>query len=173
MAIIRKCSLLICLIFFGISFNPTSGYAEAAADQQKALLTRANEYWNLLLEKKLEKAHTYEDPASVQNVAFSQYAQRFGGGVKWLGVRAEKAQIDGNEADVLMKIRYVWSFTPEVPEKGFEGTFFERWRLIDGQWFHVYRKANWEKLKDNKTDKTGSDPQSPAPNPESPTESKQ
>lgn len=164
---------MICLILVGLFCNLASGYADASVDQQEALLTRANEYWNLLMEKKLEKAYAYEDPSSVQNLDFTQYAQRFGGGVKWLGVKAEKAQIDGNEADVVMKIRYVWSFTPEVPEKGFEGTFFERWRLIDGKWFHIYRKSNWQKLKDSKQEKAGTDSQSPTPNAENPTESKQ
>lgn len=112
-------------------------------DSAAVLKQRANQYWNYKVKNKWEKAYAFEDPAQIKGVSLTAYIRSLGPGVKWLGAKVEKVAIDGKKARVTIALRYLWSFAAptEQPKNGFQSTFFDGWKLVDGTWYHIYHKS--------------------------------
>lgn len=128
------------LIFACVLFGcQTKGKTRQSFDPVEQLKARANEYWDYKVKNKFEKAFAYEDPDTIKGINLTDYIRSIGGGVRWLGAEVDHVKIDGDTARVLIKMRYVWTFTQNVPEEGMVSKFPDRWKLKNGTWYHVFR----------------------------------
>lgn len=145
------CCLLSSALLLGLSpaaaadkvAPPAAGQSASSqpADQsaQDALLARINEYWGYKIAGNLEKAYAYEDPDSLAGTSISDYVKAIGGAVKWLDAKVQSARIAGDNAKVLVNIRYYWTFSKgEGAEDGVTSQAVEFWRLRDGVWYHRF-----------------------------------
>lgn len=131
-------------------------YASAGGGQSSAavLKERANQYWQHKVKQEMAQAFKFEDPQKVKGYNVTRYVQTLGGGAKWLGAKVEQVHIEGDNAVVLMKIRYLWTFVQNAPKQGFESKVADRWRLVDGTWYHEFQnpKGELEKMGAQKVD---------------------
>lgn len=160
---------LFCMCFIHSFFNFVHPAVAGDCNQDciEALQKRADEFWGHRVKGKFEKAYEYEDPATVKDVNLTKYVQSIGGGVRWLSAKAEQVTLkEGDIASVLIRIRYQWTFTNDVPKEGFEGTFYDPWKQIDGTWYHIYKKPGYhkQKLGEKKETTTGQSESEPAEN---------
>lgn len=140
--------IIVFVSIFGFLIIPVwAVHAQNQADLEKALLDRANEYWTLKVKGNMEKAYQFEDPDTVKDVTMEKYGQSIGGAVKWLKARATKAELlKDNYGGVIVELNYVWTFTPEHPKDGFQGVFWDHWRLVDNTWYHLYKAPSYSNL---------------------------
>lgn len=137
----------LCLLSLLLLSDTTFASQECGKECVESLRTRADEFLNLRVKGEMEKAFKYESPESVKDVTLTDYVQSVGGGVRWLSAKADQINLKkDNIASILVRIRYKWTFTPDVPEKGFEGTYYDHWKRIDGTWYHIYHKPSYEKI---------------------------
>lgn len=129
------------LLLFFISCFIISCIHPTPEQQATALKQRATEYWKFRVNGEHDKAFAFELPQTVEGVTLNQYRSRFGQGVMWLAAEPEDVTVNGDEAKVTIKIRYRWSFTQDQPEGGFENTTIDRWKLLDGTWYHMHKKS--------------------------------
>lgn len=140
------CCLLSSALLLGLSpAAATDKVAPPAAGQpadqsaQDALLARINEYWGYKIAGNLEKAYAYEDPDSLAGTSITDYVKAIGGAVKWLDAKVQSVRIAGDNAKVLVNIRYYWTFSKgEGAEDGVTSQAVEFWRLRDGVWYHRF-----------------------------------
>lgn len=134
--------LLVSLFLVGEALgNPPESQEPA-----QALKARATEYWQHRIKRNYEKSYGFENPGRIKGMNLTTYIGTFGGGVKWLGSEVEKVTVKEKTGLVLMKIRYLWSFSGDrsrmdMPKEGLTSKYLDRWDLVDGTWYHQFRNT--------------------------------
>lgn len=146
MQIVRSFLVLMCMVAILASSTFPASAAQSEAALKNQLKQRAQEYWDYKVAGKLEKAYTFEDPASLDGRDLTEYIRSSGGGVQWLGIRVLDAKIKDNKGGVLVAVHYKWSFLDNNPKDGFETNTWDHWILVDGKWLHLFYKPTPAKL---------------------------
>lgn len=108
----------------------------APRDDRAALLERARAYWRAVQAGDFAQAWPYEDISRDPNWTLQSYLRRVGGIVYHEVEVLRVASIEGDEAVVEVRQRYS---VPLARLKDATGVAQDRWRRIDGQWYHDRR----------------------------------
>lgn len=105
----------------------------APATNDDGLLQRAKEYWAYMQANERLNAWKYEAASKDKSLSLEGYFKR--GGIVYESVDVRGVlRIEGDEAELDVKMRYTM---PQLRLKGQEVNVRDRWRRIDGEWFHV------------------------------------
>jgi hypothetical protein len=136
--------ICVCMsIFFVLQ---VAGQSPQSQDPAENLKARVDKYWKHRISREYEKSYTFENPERIKGITLTKYIGTFGSGAKWLGAEVEKLNIKGENGLVLMKIRYIWTFSgdkarKDLPKEGLTSKFLDRWKLVDGTWYHQFRNV--------------------------------
>jgi len=107
-----------------------------AGDDRAALLERARAYWRAVQAGDFVQAWPYEGISQDPNWTLQAYLKRVGGIVYHDVDVLRVVRIEGDEAVVEVRQRYS---VPLARIKDSTGVAPDRWRRIDGQWYHDRR----------------------------------
>ena len=132
----RKKLLNIVGLIFLVSTLCYNG-AYASNDKQE-LKKAASKYWNSRLTGDVVTCYQLEEPAFQKKVPLSQYAK--GGNIIYKEVKVDGIEIQGEDGIVKVKIAYI------IPGFGsrmvFPDTVIDKWKKVEGKWYHVMRSGN-------------------------------
>jgi hypothetical protein len=113
------------------------GAAPAAhGDEREQLLARARAYWAAVQANDGVTAWRYEDVSLDPRWTLQAYLKR--GGIVYESVEVKGLRsIDGDQAVLDVDVRFS---VPQVRLRGQAATLADRWRRVDGQWYHVLRR---------------------------------
>jgi len=102
-------------------------------------------FWRYKIDEKFDKSYEYEDPFYRKKFTMVKYIGSFhtaGSKLKWLDASIENIRLEGDTADVNMKLK-VKIFSSPSQENAVEQEvpLRETWVNVDGQWYHVVKKA--------------------------------
>lgn len=102
-------------------------------DERDALLTRARAYWAATQANDLVTAWPYEDVSLDPRWTLQAYLKR--GGIQYDAVQVKGVRsLEGEAAVVDVEIRFS---LPQVRLRNQVALVPDRWRRIDGRWYHV------------------------------------
>ncbi|GEM_PF-2013923 len=127
---------ILCLLFFFSSF--LCNYEVSASDDKKELKDAASKYWNFRLTGDVVACYQLEEPVFQRKVPLSQYARA--GNIIYKDVKVDNISIQKDIGTVEVKISYI------IPALGSKAIFhqivIDKWKKIDGHWYHVMRQGN-------------------------------
>jgi hypothetical protein len=110
----------------------TGGHS-SVAETEKMVLNRAQERWNLLVLRKMDKAYDYLSPASKETVTMVDYITRVSRSQGWKSVKIDAVKCEDERCKV--------DFTAVGPLRtigDLERQYSEYWIKADGNWWSVY-----------------------------------
>jgi len=127
------------LAVLALGLSGCAGGLALGQSGEQALQQRAGVYWKALQDNDLLTAWKYEEASRDPKVSLQNYLQR-GGGITYDQAQVQGVQVqpDG-QASVQVQITYN---VPAIRLKGEKTTLQDPWKLLDGQWYHVVRRAN-------------------------------
>ena len=129
-------SIIFCLIIF--SGCATKEAVKNSGDEE-ILRERVTAYWNHKINGEFEKSYEYESPLYRKQVSVMRYVSGFDtpSKVKWVGTGIESVAIDGDSANVNLRVRL--SINTGNPDRkiGPETFESEQWVKVEGVWYHV------------------------------------
>jgi len=131
---------IICItaVFFSLFVYPTQAlYAGLfGPDDKERLKQSAQKYWNAKLTGDTITCYQLEEPAFRKKMPLSIYARP--GNLIFKEVKVDQIAIDDDNATVTVKIKYI------IPALGsklvFPSTVKDKWKKVDGKWYHVYKE---------------------------------
>lgn len=105
---------------------------------EKQLAERAQQRWQALIEGNFDRAYEFETPGYRAVYSKKVFQNRFGGSVRWHSAEVREVSIDGDRAQVRMLIGYQ-TLTPQGETIDGERPIWERWQLVDGEWWYSER----------------------------------
>lgn len=113
------------------------------ASDEEVLKQRVTAYWDYKIKGEFEKSYEYESPLYRKKVDLVNYIRSFGTGTaKWTGVKITGMAIQGDLAQVHLKIRV------KLGQRVVHGKEVELWTAISepwmkqgGVWYHVEEKT--------------------------------
>jgi hypothetical protein len=117
--------------------EPETAVTKGVEDQENRVKTRVHEYWGYKIKRDFEKSYLYESPEYRKEVKLVDYLKSFGPGVEWLGAEVDRVEVAGDQATVLVKVRYRWTMVSAGPKEGITSTTKEKWRNVNSIWYHV------------------------------------
>lgn len=107
--------------------------ATKGAGADRELIQRAQEYWALMKANDRLGAWKYEAASKDQSLTLEGYFKR--GGIVYEAVEVRGTlRLDGDDAEIDVWMRHA---VPQLRIKGYEANVRDRWRLIEGGWYHV------------------------------------
>lgn len=105
----------------------------APADERSALLERARAYWAAILANDRTSAWSFEDASLDPRWTLQAYLKR--GGIAYESVEVKGIRsLEGDTAIVDVDVRYS---LPQIRMRNLHAHHGDRWRRVDGQWYHV------------------------------------
>lgn len=121
-------------VLTGCVASPGPRVASAEDDDRAALLQRARTYWKHVREGDFVSAWPYEDISRDPNWTLQSYLKRVGGIVYHHVEVSDDIQEDGDAAAFVRVRQRVSVPLARLPEH--EVVVQDRWRRIDGVWYH-------------------------------------
>ncbi len=134
-------ALLLAFVAFSI-IHCTAKPQVVKVDEEAALRTRAQEYWDYRLTGKWDKSYLYESPEYRENFSIVSYINQNGRSpVKWEGIDIVEVWTSGNEGRVKMNTKYRYRI-PQTKKAAFDKVLEEEWVKVEGQWYRVAVKSS-------------------------------
>lgn len=112
---------------------------QVSAQAEDELAARAKAYWTAMKAKDHVTAWAYEDVSLDPDWTLQTYLKRVGG-VVYQDVQVGSSRLaSADEAEVQVKMRYD---VPVARLKNVDTTGVDKWRKINGRWYHVRRTAS-------------------------------
>ena len=127
-------------IFFLLFFASNVLYNQEvfASNDIEALKSAASKYWNSRLTGDVLACYQLEEPGFRKKVPLSQYAKA--GNIIYKDVKVDEVEIQKDVGTVKVKISYI------IPALGsrvvFPDTVVDKWKKVEGEWYHVIRQGN-------------------------------
>ena len=127
-------------IFFLLFFvsNILYSHEVMASNDKETLKEAASKYWNSRLTGDVVACYQLEEPGFRKKVPLSQYAKA--GNIIYKDVKIDKINIQRDVGTVKVKISYI------IPALGsrmvFPDTVVDKWKKVEGEWYHVMRQGN-------------------------------
>jgi len=110
-----------------------AGISGAPETPEQAVKARAQERWNALVAGQLDKAYAYITPSGRSTLPIEIYRSRLSN-ASWRGAKVTAAVCEAEVCDVDVTLDiYV---LPNLPH---QQPISEKWLLVDGKWWFVYR----------------------------------
>ena len=107
--------------------------ATGAVRNDRELIQRVQAYWALIKANDRLGAWKFEAASKDQSLTLEGYLKR--GGIVYEAVEVRGVlQIDGDDAELDVWMRHT---VPLLRLKGHESKVRDRWRKIEGEWYHV------------------------------------
>jgi predicted lipid-binding transport protein (Tim44 family) len=113
----------------------------ATLNQQRAesaIAERAQARWDALIEGDFKKAYQYETPGYRAVFSERAFESRFGKNVRWQEAKVRAVTLDGDTAEVRVLVEYQ-SVTSTGQVVDGVRPLWERWQLVDGEWWFSNR----------------------------------
>jgi hypothetical protein len=125
------------LIYSGCAKN-----AVKKESDEEILKTRAEAYWDYKVRREFDRSYEFEDPFFRKNVNKDKYIQSIPSGrMSWQGAGVERITVDGDRAEVDMKVAVMIILTSKKSiEQDVKIT--DKWVKVDGIWYHVHEKGD-------------------------------
>lgn len=124
------------LLMFGLVLAGCSSWNTLAHEDR--LAQRAQARWDALVEGDFERAYEYETPGYRQVYSLQTFKNRFGHNVRWQNAKVRAVTPDGDVAEVRVLLSYK-SLNLEGRLIEGERPVWERWLLVDGEWWYSER----------------------------------
>jgi len=113
----------------------TKSQAIKKEEEKEVLRNRIQEYWKYRIDGKVDKAYQCELPEFRDRVSILEYVQRFKL-VRYVEAEIVEIDIKNDEAQGVMKLTYMYMLK-KLTSKKIPIQEIERWRRINGVWYHV------------------------------------
>ena len=100
---------------------------------EQAVKARAQERWDTLVAGQLDKSYEYITPSGRSTLPIEVYRGRLAGS-KWRGAKVTAVVCEPEVCDVTVTLDI--DVLPNLPHKQ---PISEKWLLVDGKWWFVYR----------------------------------
>lgn len=107
-------------------------------NHEERLTQRAQERWSALVAGDFERAYEYETPGYRQVYSLQTFKNRFGQNVRWQDAKVRAVTLEGDVAEVRVLLSYK-SLNLEGRLIEGERPVWERWLLVDGEWWYSAR----------------------------------
>lgn len=126
--------LLLTSVTLPLMVGCATGRAEASAEHEHSeLKQRAEAYWGYIKSNDRLGAWRLEAASKDRSITLEGYLKR--GGIVYDSIEVRKVlRIDGDDSEVDVRMQYS---VPSIRVKGVQVEVRDRWRKIDGEWFHV------------------------------------
>lgn len=130
---LRLLAMLLCAaLLAGCAGLGQSGSAE------DRLSERAHARWQALIKADFDQAYEFETPGYRAVFSKQAFQNRFGRHVRWQDAEVRAVTLDGDTAEVRVLISYQ-ALTPEGQLIDGSQPIWERWQLVDGEWWYTNR----------------------------------
>jgi hypothetical protein len=108
------------------------GVAKAVATPEQQVMKRAQARWDALIARNLDLAYTFITPAGRSTMPVDTYRGRVNPQF-WRKVAVAGAKCEADVCDVNLNIEFT------VLEMPLSNAVSEKWILVDGEWYFIYR----------------------------------
>ena len=120
-------------IFWAVFVVGCAGISGAPETPEQAVKARAQERWNALVAGQFDKAFEYITPSTRTTLPLSVYRGRIAG-ASWVAAKVTGAVCEPEVCDVTVVLDVY--LLPNLPH---QQQISEKWLLVDGKWWFVYR----------------------------------
>lgn len=107
--------------------------SSAPQTPEQSVKARAQERWDTLVAGQLDKSYEYITPSGRSTLPIEVYRGRLAGS-KWRGAKVTAVACEPEVCDVTVTLDI--DVLPNLPHKQ---PISEKWLLVDGKWWFVYR----------------------------------
>ncbi|RLB89725.1 MAG: hypothetical protein DRH50_13330 [Deltaproteobacteria bacterium] len=136
MVSVHKAAMILCLVVFPAVLSSCAGLQTKSPEDR--LLPRAREFWAARVAGDSITCYKFEEVSKTGKQPASVYVRKHGGLI-YKSAEVTGTDINGEDATVKVKLSYI------IPALGSRNTFnteaVDRWRLIDGEWYHHQEKS--------------------------------